>query len=333
MAEHSVKEILTQDGSPILAEVARRDEEGTLITTIKATANNAQATASNALTTAQVAQGTANTNEKSIESLNGYFSMGVAKKAIADNDGNEIKSTYVKASTKGQANGVASLDSTGKVPSSQLPSYVDDVLEYDSQSGFPGTGETGKIYVAKDTNKTYRWSGSAYTEISASIALGETSSTAYAGDKGKQNASDIATLKTDVAGAKNKADDAYGMAQSNAGSISSLASRVSTVEGTASSAKTTADSAMSKANSSVQLSGDQTINGNKTFNGNVTFDGTVHSDLEFDSATGFTVGNNGYYGSYLKNGSSQTNIPSKSGTMALTTDIPVKIGSTLTINW
>ena len=89
------------------------------------------------------------------------------------------------SSLKGAVNGVAELDESGKVPSSQLPSYVDDVLEFDSQSAFPETGESGKIYVAKDTNKTYRWSGSAYTEISASLALGETSSTAYPGDKGK----------------------------------------------------------------------------------------------------------------------------------------------------
>ncbi len=91
----------------------------------------------------------------------------------------------IASSLKGAANGVAELDSAGKVPSSQLPSYVDDVLEYDSTSAFPSTGEAGKIYVAKDTNKTYRWSGSAYVEISASLALGETSSTAYYGDKGK----------------------------------------------------------------------------------------------------------------------------------------------------
>jgi len=69
---------------------------------------------------------------------------------------------------KGVANGYAALDATGKVPTAQLPSYVDDVLEYASLSGFPATGETGKIYVALDTNKTYRWSGSAYVEISAS---------------------------------------------------------------------------------------------------------------------------------------------------------------------
>lgn len=66
-----------------------------------------------------------------------------------------------------------------------MPSYVDDVLEYTNKSSFPTTGETGKIYVDTSTNKTYRWSGTAYVEISASLALGETSSTAYAGDKGK----------------------------------------------------------------------------------------------------------------------------------------------------
>ena len=89
------------------------------------------------------------------------------------------------ASLKGQNNGLAELDASGKVPSTQLPSYVDDVLEYAKLADFPATGEDGKIYVAKDTNLTYRWSGSGYTEISASLALGETSSTAYAGDKGK----------------------------------------------------------------------------------------------------------------------------------------------------
>ena len=91
----------------------------------------------------------------------------------------------LNATLKGAANGVAELDSTGKVPAAQLPSYVDDVLEFDSRTAFPGTGETGKIYIAKDSNKTYRWSGSTYTEISASLALGETASTAYRGDRGK----------------------------------------------------------------------------------------------------------------------------------------------------
>jgi hypothetical protein len=91
----------------------------------------------------------------------------------------------IPSTDKGANGGVAELDSNGKVPSSQLPSYVDDVLSYASQSAFPATGESGKIYIAEDTNKTYRWSGSAYAEISASLALGETSSTAYRGDRGK----------------------------------------------------------------------------------------------------------------------------------------------------
>lgn len=91
----------------------------------------------------------------------------------------------VNTTEVGVANGIAELDSTGKVPSSQLPSYVDDVLEYASRSDFPAEGETGKIYVAKDTNLTYRWGGTEYVEISPSLALGETSSTAYRGDRGK----------------------------------------------------------------------------------------------------------------------------------------------------
>lgn len=88
-------------------------------------------------------------------------------------------------SLKGAVNGLAELDEFGKVPSAQLPAFVDDVLEFDNLASFPATGETGKIYVAKDTNLTYRWSGTQYVEISASLALGETSSTAYRGDRGK----------------------------------------------------------------------------------------------------------------------------------------------------
>ncbi len=72
------------------------------------------------------------------------------------------------ASNKGIANGYASLDAAGKVPSAQLPSYVDDVVEVANFASLPGTGETGKIYVTVDTNKTYRWAGSSYIEISAS---------------------------------------------------------------------------------------------------------------------------------------------------------------------
>jgi len=91
----------------------------------------------------------------------------------------------IDISAKGVANGVAELDSTGKVPSSQLPSFVDDVIEVADYDHLPATGETGKIYVTLDTNKTYRWGRTEYVEISESLALGETSSTAYRGDRGK----------------------------------------------------------------------------------------------------------------------------------------------------
>ena len=73
----------------------------------------------------------------------------------------------------------------GKIPASQLPAYVDDIIEYANLAAFPAVGETGKLYVTLDTNLTYRWSGSAYAEVSKSLALGETSATAYMGDRGK----------------------------------------------------------------------------------------------------------------------------------------------------
>ena len=85
----------------------------------------------------------------------------------------------------GAAGGVAPLNSSGQIDSSYLPGYVDDVIEYAGSSARPATGETGKIYVDTTTNKTYRWGGSSYVEISASLALGETSTSAYRGDRGK----------------------------------------------------------------------------------------------------------------------------------------------------
>ena len=77
-------------------------------------------------------------------------------------------------SARGVANGVASLDANGLIPPMQLPSYVDDVLEYAATSNFPATGETGKIYIAingasaADPTKQYRWTGTAYSEITSS---------------------------------------------------------------------------------------------------------------------------------------------------------------------
>lgn len=111
----------------------------------------------------------------------------------------------------------ANLSNNGKVPANQLPSYVDDVLEYGTFNTFPTTGEDGKIYVAQDTNLTYRWSGTRYVEISQSLALGETSTTAYPGDKGKQLSEDLnaeigrakheeADIRADLLAEKNRAE-------------------------------------------------------------------------------------------------------------------------------
>jgi hypothetical protein len=118
----------------------------------------------------------------------------IVGKANADKDGNEFdatylkkasaSSTYVPLSSKGVANGVAPLDSNNKIPSIHLPGGVDDIKEFANLASFPATGEASIIYVALDTNIIYRWSGSAYVEISSSLALGTTSSTAFPGDRG-----------------------------------------------------------------------------------------------------------------------------------------------------
>ena len=135
--------------------------------------------------------------QKLKEKLGGYVPTGrkVNGKALtSDINLSAADVSAIPASQKGAANGVAELDESGKVPSAQLPSYVDDALEgYLSGGKFYKesthtteiTGESGKIYVDLATNKSYRWSGSGYVEISASLALGETSSTAYRGDRGK----------------------------------------------------------------------------------------------------------------------------------------------------
>ena len=101
---------------------------------------------------------------------------------------------YIPATEKGSNNGVAELDNAGKVPRSQLPSYVDDVIEgyLDSGNFYKDAGHTqlitpedGKIYVNLADNTTYRWGGTAYVQISSSLALGTTHTTAYYGDLGQ----------------------------------------------------------------------------------------------------------------------------------------------------
>lgn len=127
----------------------------------------------------------------------------------AANADNSAVADRVKAieDAKGAASGYASLDENGHVPAAQLPSYVDDVIEAADLASFPEAGETGKIYVALDTNKTYRWSGSQYVVISETLAIGETDSTAYSGSKGKKNAEDIAAINDEETGILKQAQD------------------------------------------------------------------------------------------------------------------------------
>ena len=120
--------------------------------------------------------------DKVTSAVNGNFAALDANGNLTDSG--HASADYISASEKGAVSGVAELDSAGKVPASQLPSYVDDVVEYNSLSDFPATGESGIIYIAKDTNITYRWGGSEYVPIGSDLALGETSTTAYRGDRG-----------------------------------------------------------------------------------------------------------------------------------------------------
>lgn len=138
--------------------------------------------------------------------------------------------SYILATEKGTAGGVAILDGSGKVPASQLPGFVDDVLDtyvrsgatlYSAawlsleKNGAALTPEEGKLYIVKEgeyANHQYRWTGSQYGEIASSLALGEVTGTAYDGGKGKalrdeltaeakridDNERDIAALRTDV---------------------------------------------------------------------------------------------------------------------------------------
>jgi hypothetical protein len=165
---------------------------------------------SNRLTTAETdidaLEGRMTTAEGDIDSLEGRMTTAetditniengttIVPKANADKDNNEFDATYLKKasatatyiplSQKGVANGVAPLGADNKILSIHLPGGVDDIKEFADVASFPDPGEASIIYVALDTNVIYRWSGTAYVEISSSLALGSTASTAYRGDLG-----------------------------------------------------------------------------------------------------------------------------------------------------
>ena len=147
-----------------------------------------------------------------VSETDGKIKVSRAVPTIANVSGlTEALNKKIETSQLGVASGVATLGTDGKILTSQLPSYVDDVIEgYKSGADFYEdsahtadkkiTGESGKIYVDLHTNVTYRWSGTAYVEISASLALGETASTAYRGDRGAiaYNHSQSAHARTDA---------------------------------------------------------------------------------------------------------------------------------------
>lgn len=125
---------------------------------------------------------------------------GAVLAAFSDLKNNYLPTNYIKSSLRGAANGVAPLNDSGIIDSTYLPSYVDDVIEgyylvysgsvkafftqNEAKTEYLIVPETGKIYVDLNTNKTYRYGGSAYVEISESLAIGTTEGTAFSGKSG-----------------------------------------------------------------------------------------------------------------------------------------------------
>lgn len=129
------------------------------------TGNNTVLTTSENVEVTPAGNLSSDNNQDALEELQGDIDSHDSRLDALEAD----SSDYELTANKGQPNGYAPLDASSKVPAANLPSYVDDVLEYADLASLPVTGETGKIYVTLDTNKTYRWSGSSYIEISASV--------------------------------------------------------------------------------------------------------------------------------------------------------------------
>ncbi len=177
---------------------------------------------------------------------------------------------------KGLPNGYASLDSAGRVPATQLPSYVDDVIEGATLSAFPTTGETGKIYVTLDTNKTWRWTGSTYVEISPgpgntdSLTEGSTNlyftsarvtGTTLTGFTPAASRTAITASDTVISALqKTQKYHADLSAVAFSGTYADLAAKPTTIAGFG-------------ITDAVDMGSTQTITGNKTFSGTVSFTG------------------------------------------------------------
>lgn len=170
---------------------------------VKNKISTAQETVENEFTNGTKVAKTAN----NANNLGGVAPSGYVKQVKVGNTTYTANDSLVTLPAYQVAGSYATLDGSGKVPSSQLPSYVDDVIEgyyssgkfyYNEDRTSEISGETGKIYTDLISNKTYRWGGSTYVEISTSLAIGTTAGTAYDGASGAKNASDISSLQNRV---------------------------------------------------------------------------------------------------------------------------------------
>lgn len=224
-----------------------------------------------------------------------------------------VSDTKMNASLKGAANGVAELDSNGKVPAAQLPSFVDDIIEGYLYNGkfykeaahtTEITGEGGKIYTDLSTNKTYRWSGSAYTQIKGDLVIGTSAGTAA---DGKVVADHVANTTVHITAAERTSWNAKGSYSKPSGGIpkTDLASGVQTSLGLADTAIQKHQDISGKADKSSTVSNVSYDTNNKkitkTINGTtsdvvtastiVTNGGGLksHQTIKQDGVTGATV--------------------------------------------
>ena len=200
----------TAETNRVTAETKRENDFSTSKTAVDIATDNANRAASEADEATENANAALNTMNNAVSRI--------------ETDINNIKTlinsdTTLKKDDMGVASGVATLDTSGKVPASQLPSFVDDVLEGNAQgvvvdattgsrtaTGFVLTGETkvctpeaGKIYLDVSNNASYRWGGSLYVTIGSSVSLGTTSTTAFPGNRGLANEKAITNLQNDIA--------------------------------------------------------------------------------------------------------------------------------------
>lgn len=154
-------------------------------------------------------------------------SLTLALSAVQPRTLTETLNNYVLSSTLASANGVATLDDNKKLLASQLPTIIYSFLNFND---FPEEGEVGKLYIATDTNLIYHWVVDRYVELSKSLELGETKETAYAGNKGKQNADNIKQLQTSLSEYTASTENNFANVQSSLEQFTTQVSNLSDTE-------------------------------------------------------------------------------------------------------